>query len=99
MHPQCLIELNPADLVFEASSGIFITEIERNATDGAFVRQWRPSYSEDSEVRFNVRLGDLASQTKTIRLFDTSGCGCATTHPMTMLWWVALIALRRRRRS
>ncbi len=99
MHPQCLIELNPADLVFEASSGIFITEIERNATDGAFVRKWRPNYSDDSEVRFTVKLGDLSSQPKTIRLFDTSGCGCSSTHPVTMLWWCALFLLRRRRQS
>ena len=98
MHPQCLLELNPADLVFEASSGIFITETERNASDGAFVRQWRPTYSDDEQVEFRVLLGELSSQPKTIRLFDTSGCGCTSANPAPFLWWIGLFALWRRRR-
>lgn len=99
MHPQCLVELSASDLVFEASSGFFVTETERNAGDGAFVRQWRPGFSEDTEVRFTVKLGDLTSQPKTIRLFDNSGCGCTGGSPVSLLWLLVLPALRRRRRT
>ena len=93
MHPQCLLELNPADLVFEANSGIFITETERNASDGAFVRQWRPTYSDDEQVEFRVLLGELSSQPKTIRLFDTSGCGCTSANPAFLVVDWALCAV------
>jgi hypothetical protein len=97
-HPQCLNVLDSANLQFTASSGIFISSVERSPQDGAFMRRWRPNASSDSEVRFSVKLGEAQSPEKTIRLYQGGGCGCNGGSPVSLLWLLIVPALRRRRR-
>jgi uncharacterized protein (TIGR03382 family) len=98
VHNRCIRTLDPEDVEFEASSGVFISRIERNLVDGTFHRIYRPG-DEPGEVQFKVRIGDLVGGDARLRLFDT-GCGCTGGAPLGLLpLFVVWGALRRRRRT